>query len=263
VTTTADVEDALLRALRTIRTCWRVDYTRLTAGATGPRSTDEVTTLDRWVSLRHEVHLTLNGWARVIVEDRDLSKAIPDGRDTLGLIDLLERHARWFSGHEAVGDAVGELEDAAMRLRAIAFPQRREWVNLGDCPLEWPDPEGIGRVCGGQVRAYPTPEDARLGEGVMRLPTCQQCGTEASVEWWETHMFPDAETRRLLTAEGVVTFVHSQYGEAIERCTVRKWVARGILWQDGTDDKGRALYDREHVVLAMRKRERMRASATL
>ena len=263
MTSTADVEDALLRALRVIRACWRIDYSQITGGATGPQSTDEVTTLDRWVSLRHEVHLTLNGWARVIVEDRPLTKAVPDGRDTLALVELLTRHARWFSGHAAVGDCLGELEDAAMRLRSVVIPRRREWMSIGECPLEWPDTEGVGRACGGQVRAWPAPEDARLGEGLMRDPTCQQCGTEASVGWWETHMFPDAETRRLLTAEGVVTFVHSQYGEAIERATVRKWVSRGILNSSGTDDKGRALYGREHVVFAMRKREQLRARASL
>ena len=67
---TAQVEDHLNVALDTIRGLWPVLLMESKGVGVGSASSDEVTALDRRISLRHEVTLCLNGWARVIVEDR-------------------------------------------------------------------------------------------------------------------------------------------------------------------------------------------------
>lgn len=241
--TTAHVEQQLLTALRTIRDHWPALLATPKGGTTGPASTDPVTGLDRRVSLRHEVTLTLSGWCRVIIEDRDLSHGLPLGTDTPGMIVLLERHARWFSGHEAAGDAAGELDDAAQQVRAAATPQRREWMPLGTCPLQVDTPQGQA-PCGGQVRAYPD-----------RDPHCIACGTEAVAVWWERVMFPDAEISELVTADELVLLLHKAFpGTYTKPSTIRQWIRRGVISPSGTDDKGRRLYDRAAVIYALTKR---------
>lgn len=246
MTTTAQTEDALLTALKTIRTLWPALMLATTGGSLGAASSDEVTPLDRRISLRHEVTLTLNGWARVIVDDRDLSHGLPLGTDTVGLCELIERHAAWFSGHEAVGDALNELSDAAEQVRLAAIPQRREWMSLGSCPLEVPvddDDRGtmIMGVCGGQVRAHPG-----------RDPKCQKCGTEAVAVWWERAMFPDVETSELVTANELVLLLHRAFGGApIKPSTIRQWIKREVIESAGTDAQGRTLFNRSDVIKAV------------
>ena len=67
-------------------------------------------------------------------------------------------------------------------------------------------------------------------------------------------MFPDAETARLVTADEIVTLVHSQFGRVIKPGTVRVWINRGWIESSGVDDKGRKLYDKGAVVYAYAKR---------
>jgi hypothetical protein len=252
VTTTAQTEDALLDALATIRTHWSALMS--TGGSGGVASKPQPKSLytladdderdhdlppvDRRIALRHDVTVCLNGWARVVVEDRELTHALPLGTDTLGLVVLLERHARWFSGHEAAEDAVAEIRAWAGKVRAAAVPQRREWMPIGTCPLE------VGGICGGQVRAYPGHD-----------PKCQKCGTEADVSWWERVMFPDVETSELVTADELVLVLHRAFGGApVKPSTIRQWIARGVIQASGKDDKGRTLYDRGAVVYAVSRR---------
>lgn len=260
MTTTAQTEDALLAALATIRKHW--DALIATGGSGGvaakpqPKALythddhderdDDLPPIDRRISLREEVTSALNGWARIIVEDRSLSHGLPLGTDALGLCTLIERHAAWFSGHEAAQDAVDELHGWAGRVRAAAVPQRREWMPLGKCPLEaYVDPAGDPTACGGQVRAYPG-----------RDPQCQKCGTEAVASWWERVMFPDAELSEMVTADELVLVLHRAFGGSpVKPSTIRQWIKRGVIESSGNDDKGRTLFSRSAVVYAVSRRQ--------
>lgn len=252
MTELAATERALLTALNTIREHWDM-LTEPSAGGSGSgaKSSDPVTSMDRCVSLRHETTLCLNGWARIIVDERELTHHLPLGTDTIGLIEFLERWARWFSGHEAAEDATLEISAFAGQVRNAAAPMRREWVALGACPLEV-EVEAELTICGGSVRAYPS-----------RDPACQRCGTEAVATWWERAMFPDAEASSLLLEADIATFVHRAFGGSpIKPSTVRQWVKRGVIASSDTDEKGRKLYSREAVVYAISRRDLRDAGQT-
>ena len=257
MTELAATERALMTALHTIREHWAALIEPSSSGGVAtkpvPRSLytrddhderdDDLPSLDRRIALRHDVTLSLHGWARIIVEDRDLTHHLPLGTDTLGLVGFLERWARWFSGHEAAQDAADELSTWAGRVRAAAVPQRREWMALGSCPLEI-EIDGEQVLCAGQVRAHPG-----------RDPQCQRCGTEAVWAWWERHMFPDVELSEFVTAEELIPLLRRAFGgEPVKASTIRKWQERGYFEKSGADDKGRTLYNRRHVIKAMGER---------
>lgn len=258
MTELAATERALTTALGTIRDHWAALVEPAGSGGVAskpvPRSLytrddhderdDDLPNLDRRIALRHDVTLSLHGWARIIVEDRHLTHGLPLGTDALGLCDLIERHAVWFSGHEAATDATDELTAWAGRVRAAAVPQRREWMPIGTCPLDI-DSENGPVTCAGQVRAHPG-----------REPECHKCGTTGSADWWERVMFPDAETSELMLEADVALFVHRAFGGSpIKAATVRQWVKRGVIESSGRDEKGRSLYSRGAIIWAVSQRQ--------
>lgn len=211
--------------------------------------------IDRIVSLRRYAQDVLNGWCRVVIEDRSVENHIPSGVDVPGMTTFLERHAEWMSGHEAAQDCRDEVVELAHRCHLIAFPSRRESMSIGRCPLKHPE---TGDTCDGDVRVRLTGED-RDGEAYA---ACNRCGEVAVASWWESHMFDDPETRSKLTDADVVTLMHRLYGEVIAQATVRQWVKRRVLQPSGeTDSDGRRLFDRAAVVYAIdlhKRRERVR-----
>lgn len=209
---------------------------------------DDIDRLSRIVSLRRFATDVLNGWSRVVMEDRPVTKALPDGASVPSMAAFLDVHAQWMSGHEAADDCRDELADVARKVRTIAAPTRKEWISLGSCPVEAEfDPERGIETCGGQVRAWPRAED-REGEVMAR---CQRCGTEAVASWWERQMFTDPELRQWLTDAELVPFLHSTFGIVVKEATIRQWVRRDVLKPSGTDDRGRRLFNREAVVYAI------------
>lgn len=257
------VEDAILRACADIRQHWPhmldayLDAKR--GGSSGGKGADDVTALDRILSERVDASIVVNGWARVIVEDRPVSHGIPDGHDMLGMCSFIERHARWFSGHEAAGDGRDELAEVARTCQRIAQPQRREWVSIGTCPLTLDN----GETCGGTVRAWPEAiqlVDLTLAERrdrpAERSPSCDRCGTEGAVTWWERVMFPEAgDSHRLLRSDELPLMLHRAFGMVVTTTLLRQWVKRGVIVPAAKDDRGRSLYDRAAVVYAISKRK--------
>lgn len=215
----------------------------------------DVDAMTRCSALRRTVTDVLNGWSRVVIEDRPVESALPDGRSAVSMCAFLERHAQWMSGHQAAEDMADEVAGLAQGVTRFTQPQRREWINLGTCPLEVEadTDDGLAMVvCAGQVRAWPRETDAD-GQVMAR---CRRCGIEAVTSWWESRMFDDAELKVMLTAEEVVTFVHRAYGKVIKSVTVRQWDKRGVIEPAGHDDKGRRLYAREALVWALDLKER-------
>jgi hypothetical protein len=236
VTSTAEIERALITALGTIRDNWAALLLPSgSGGESGAKSADSITSLDRRISLRHEVHLCLNGWARAIVDDLSLTEDLPDGTDTLGLVELLKKWALWFSGHQAAPDALYEIEQCAAEVRKAATASRAEWVHIGYCPTI-----DDGLVCWGDVKAWPNAEPALA-------PFCQRCGRVEYVDKWEGVMHLDAP----LTHDQLLEFIREEFGREVNRTTLRVWVHRGVISTCGVDESGQALYDRGAIVYAL------------
>jgi len=217
---------------------------------------EDIDRLSRIVSLRRHAADILNGWSRVVMEDRPVRTALPDGSSVPSMAAFLVVHAQWMSGHESAEDCRDELGKVASKVKAITSPTRKEWISLGSCPIETEfDPERGIEVCAGQVRAWPRAED-REGEVMAK---CQRCGTEAVASWWERQMFTDPELRQWLTDAELVPFLHSTFGIVVKENTIRQWVRRDVLKPSGQDDHGRRLFNREAVVYAMDRRQRKEA----
>lgn len=272
LTETARLEDRITAALKNIRQEWdhmlpvgapavRLGGGSQSATITAPDHGDkrwhvlgdryaDVGTIEGLLALRRTTLDVLNGWSRLIIEDRPVETALPDGLSAVSLCRFLERHAQWVSGHEAAHDLGDELTTIAAAIKRVTQPQTREWINLGTCPeeIEVQDGEGalVMQVCGGQVRAWPRAED-RDGEVMAR---CRRCGTEAVTSWWERRMFTDEELKVTLTDEEVVVFVHRAYGKVIKQSTVRQWVKRKIIAPSGVVD-GKRVFDRHALVWAL------------
>lgn len=260
--TTADLEDSIKASLTTITRHWDSLLALATPSGTGHggsrgtlitaddhADTDhDVDCTTRIVSLRRFTTDVLNGWSRVVMEDRPIKVALPDGASVPSMAKFLDTHARWMSGHEAADDCRDELADVARRIRTMAAPTRREWFPMGNCPIEVEfDPARGVEVCAGDVRAWPKAED-RDGEVMGK---CLRCGTEAVASWWERQMFTDPELRQWLTDAELVPFLHSTFGIVVKEATIRQWVRRDVLKPSGNDDRGRRLFNREAVVYAI------------
>lgn len=213
----------------------------------------DIDPLTRLVSLRYHAMTSLKGWSRIVIMDRPIKndEARPLGDDVAGMCDFLTRHADWISGQDCAEACAEELAGWARKVKAVVNPTRREWMNLGECPLDV-DSEDGPVTCAGQVRAWLRAED-RDGEVMAK---CQRCGVEAVATWWESAMFDDAETKVWMTDRDLVTFVHAAFGKVITEATVRQWVRRGVVEPSGIDDKGRRVFHREAVVWALDRRDK-------
>jgi hypothetical protein len=90
----------------------------------------------RVVSLRRFATDVLNGWSRVVMEDRPVTSELPDGRDVPSMAAFLLRHAEWISWHDAGEDCARELRRVARKVSAItAPPPPRQWMPIGECPV--------------------------------------------------------------------------------------------------------------------------------
>lgn len=239
-------EEALIKALDIITECWSETLLPRGGGSLGSiggsGDVDAPMPVSQTVlDVRAQTLASLNGWCRVVMEDRDLHTFL--GRDDAPqLCAFLRRHARWFSGHEAAGDAIEELHGHAVEVRKVARPSRRDWTWIGDCPVTLAH-EGEQVVCGEPVRAYPE-----------RPIVCRGCGTEDTVWGWLDRI---VGPHGLVTAEQLIPILRKRLGIAAQRATIRSWVKRGIIHATGEHDaQGRALFDRVTVMQALTKRER-------
>ena len=202
----------------------------------GDHNTD-VDNLDIVMSDRGDITAVLQGWARVVVEDFDVTTVIPHGHDVRGMCVFLMRWARHMTGHEAAQDMADELHTAAVRVLRYAKPRgRREWIWIGDCPNVI-GCEGDPVVCATPIRVYP-----------QRAIKCAGCGVEDTLDGWIVRI---VGSHQLVTAEQLTPILHKKLGIVASRDKIRQWVHRGVITpakdDDGrvvTDSQGRTLYDR-------------------
>ena len=276
------IEDRIVTALATIRREWdhmlptaapaqRIGGGSRSAQITADDHADTDRDIDpatRLVSLRREVRDVLNGWSRVVMEDRPVTKALPDGLSVPSMATFLERHARWVCGHEAAPDMADELkalaQEVARRARpsepapADYTPPRPRPRLVGTCPLEWEalDDEQrlVMRVCEGDVLAYPTPftDPTRAEQMKAPLPTCDRCGTGATLDWWYAQMYGDHGVSHLVTVDELIAVIAVRLDWIVTRGQVRQWKHRGKIAGEGRDAKGRTLYRHDDVIEAVR-----------
>ena len=205
--------------------------------------------IDKTISLRRHVQDALNGWCRVVIEDRGTVAGIPSGVDVPGMCEFVQRHAEWLGEHEAGKDCRDELKEFAQRAHLIVSPPRRETMSIGRCPLEVPGEHDVLEVCGGDVRARTGDEHLLDGKA---WATCNRCGEVSPAEWWAERMFIDGESSPLVTIGELVAVIAYRLRVVVTHEQVRQWKHRGKIESAGSDSKGRTLYRHEEVVDAIR-----------
>lgn len=215
--------------------------------------------IDRTISLRRFAMDTLNGWCRVVMEDRPITNAatLPHGTDVPAMAEFIGRHAEWISGHESAQDCRDELVDIAHRCHLVAFPLRRESFSIGRCPLEVPGEQDVLEVCGGDVRAR-TADEHHIDGKVWAA--CNRCGEASPSEWWAERMFVDGEGSPLVTIGELVAVIAYRLRVVVTHEQIRQWRHRGKIESAGVDNKGRTLFRHEEVIDAIRAGVRAKAA---
>jgi hypothetical protein len=172
MTSTAEIERALITALGTIRQNWAALLEPLlnasasvgTEPVTGGGS--ELTALEARVSLRYETILCLNSWSKLVADERALTHALPLQHDAIGLADLLTLHAVWMSGHETGPQCADEIQHIASRVKDSAEGNRVAKIQVGRCPETiWETDDQLSR-CPGNLWASVRHEDSMLPKDV-------------------------------------------------------------------------------------------------
>lgn len=205
----------------------------------------DVDNLDIVISDRGDITAVLQGWARVVVEDFDVTTVIPHGHDVQGMCTFLERWARHMTGHEAADDFANEVHECAVKVLRHARPHRKDWIGIGVCPLR---NDETGDQCGGNIRARTD------GVSAESWATCQACGTKAVVSWWEHQIF-GGEASRLVNASELREFIHTEFGKVVGESTVRSWVRRQWIEPCDKDHGGRPLFDKAVVAYILQRRK--------
>lgn len=167
----------------------------------------------RVVSLRRYITDVLNGWSRLVMEERPVKVALPDGLSAPSMAEFLTRHAEWISWHDTATDCADELAKLARQISSTTNPQRKDYVYLGDCPFVIAD-----LFCAGRVRS-------RIGgDGEA---TCSDCGQTAMVEWWEDVLgiTPD----QIMGAMDLAKILHDRLHVTVGERTIRNWARDGRI----------------------------------
>lgn len=214
-------------------------------------STHDIDRVTHVASVRRSIRDSVNGWCRVIVEDRPVEKAIPDGLDVLAMCEFLERHAQWMGGHGAAPDMAEELEPLARAAHRIVNPPApRETMKIGECPNHIGD-DGERVVCGADIRIHPR----HVGD--IR---CPGCGKSDTYDGWVVAM---VGTQGPYTSAQLIGQLRKRLGIVATESTIRTWVEREVILpmkgEDGNvvrDAAGRSLFDIHDVVVYLSRRQR-------
>lgn len=218
--TTAQVEQRIVDALRTIRKHWDELLEIPEGGSAGSPSTDTLTALERRLTLRQDVDRLLVQTCRLVIRDRPLRTVrLERTAETSSMLVLVERHARWLSGHEDVERVARRLERAARDVELTARPPARDHVLLGDCPFVIEDDDdGIARwACWGRVQAKIG------GDGYAQCTGCRRVGL---IEWWEDVLGLNLQP---VTLPSLVPILHARLGMRVTDRTLRNWRRAGLI----------------------------------
>ena len=165
---------------------------------------------------------------------------------------LLMRNVQWWRHRQVGPDFMDDVLAAENLAKRTVDTANRDSMVIGACPVQWPDEDDQMTTCGGEVRAWPTPEGVTLVERKTeaRLPKCMRCGTEADVSWWQGQMMP--EIGEQVTATELIGIVAFELHWTITHDQIRQWVHREKIAKVGKDTRGRSLYDWRAVVSAIR-----------
>lgn len=219
--TIEDIETRLRIACRDIAAYWDEMLPGIKARTTGTigRSA-QVSDLIREhvLYVRTETIATLNGWARIIIEERDLPGRV-NGSDAQAMARLIDAHADWLARHEAGLDAAEEIHEWSRRVYGVARPYIREDMEfLGECE------------CGQRVDA---PYDAQLVE-------CPACGATRNRQDYREKAH-DVLRGFTYTPDDAVR-VGEIVGVAVKRNTINKWHERRDIAPAGVTRAGQNLY---------------------
>lgn len=225
----ARIEHDLLDSCDLIREHWATIIEPTTRPTTGAPSTDTLTATERRILLRQRVDQALTRWVRVIIHDRPLTHAVlPDGGDrrVTALLNLLERHARWFAtDHADSARAARQLAYLAREVKDTAEPPARDHVTLGPCPFVLPDPEGR-EDDGGRTLLWACQGRIMTRIGGDGDAYCTGCGQEALIGWWEDVL---RLTLPFVTLPNLAPVLHRRLGMRVSERTLRNWRRDGIL----------------------------------
>lgn len=220
------------RALGTIEAVWAetLDPPRAPAGNSGGgggKPASRAPMPDGAFEARRAAAEVLSSWCVLIGDERGVCPVKLGGEAVLAMAAWLRGHVDWLAEHELGDQAAVELDDVARDLERLAYPDRRDDLFIGRCPVEF--------VPGGP------PCNRRLywPKGALTLK-CVGCGVEDDVEGWLARMGDELPDQ--LTAVQLSTFLTRQLRREISHDLVRKWASRGFLASVGKDERGRPLY---------------------
>ena len=192
-----------------------------TAGDHDPTSAD-MDRATRLVDLRARTALALNGWCRVVMEDRPITsaKALPLGSDVPGMCAFLTRHAQWIAGRDEGPACAADLTDCATEVKTTASPHRREWLTLGPCPFVTVDTDGHGHTCRGRVRVHVSTASEEAA--------CSHCGQAGPVEWWEV-VLGISVLGEIVGTGGLARALRERLHVTVTERTLRTWARDGRI----------------------------------
>ena len=142
-------------------------------------------------------------------------------------------HAVWLAAHRAADEHARDLRDVAgdPRTRRLAYPAGTDRLYIGDCPLLVTDLDGVESVCA--TRLYQYADQHLIG--------CTGCGTDETVEWWQTRICGDASAT--VDAYAGAADLSMRWRRPVDPALIRKWASLGRVQRLGKDERQRTLYD--------------------
>lgn len=116
----------------------------------------------------------IGGWARMVIEERQLSAAPADAEQAARLLTI---HADWVAAQPWADEAAQEIHDAAYAIRRACRDLEYRWT-VGTCTMPGPD----GDDCGGPIQVdvqhlatWSADRDDYDKRSMIRL-VCRACG---------------------------------------------------------------------------------------
>lgn len=155
---------------------------------------------------RGTVHAEVSGWARIVIEERQLAARPLDVEQSARLLTI---HLDWISEQPWVDEALREIGGAAWTIRRVCHDLPDP--PIGTCPDV--DPRGQADVCGGPLRIH---SDAQVSV------VCARCGSQWGVADLPHILRVVQPARRFPVPRA---WVAMRYG--LEMGTLRQWIRRG------------------------------------